>query len=124
MANSPSRWLAGAALCAAAAGAQAQGAPGPARPDPLDATVPVPAPVYRSVLALPRRADADAPVPWREANDLVGRIGGWRAYAREAQAPASPPAPVALPAAAPAPAPAAVPVLPAHHGHKTPRGAP
>lgn len=23
--------------------------------------------------------------PWKEANDSVGRIGGWRAYAREAQ---------------------------------------
>lgn len=22
--------------------------------------------------------------PWREANDQVGRIGGWRAYAKEA----------------------------------------
>jgi hypothetical protein len=24
-------------------------------------------------------------MPWREANDLVGRIGGWQAYAREGQ---------------------------------------
>ncbi len=23
--------------------------------------------------------------PWKEANDNVGRIGGWRAYAKEAQ---------------------------------------
>lgn len=23
--------------------------------------------------------------PWKEANDTVGRIGGWRAYAREAR---------------------------------------
>ena len=23
--------------------------------------------------------------PWKEANDSVGRIGGWRAYAKEAQ---------------------------------------
>ncbi len=30
------------------------------------------------------QAYTDQPVqPWREANDLVGRIGGWRAYARE-----------------------------------------
>ncbi len=29
---------------------------------------------------------AEAPLaPWRESNDTVGRIGGWRAYAREAQ---------------------------------------
>lgn len=28
---------------------------------------------------------ADQPVqPWREANDRVGQIGGWRVYAREA----------------------------------------
>ena len=25
------------------------------------------------------------PLAWREANDAVERIGGWRAYAREAQ---------------------------------------
>lgn len=32
------------------------------------------------------KAYADQPVePWREANDRVGRIGGWRAYAREIQ---------------------------------------
>ncbi len=30
---------------------------------------------------------ADQPVEsWREANDRVGRIGGWRAYAKEIQA--------------------------------------
>ena len=34
---------------------------------------------------------ADQPVqPWREANDRVGRIGGWRAYAKEAAAGESP----------------------------------
>jgi len=34
------------------------------------------------------------PVDWRQANDTVGRTGGWRAHAREAQAaaPASAPA--------------------------------
>lgn len=31
-------------------------------------------------------AYADQPVQsWREANDTVGRIGGWRTYAREAR---------------------------------------
>ncbi|OGA96646.1 MAG: hypothetical protein A2Z55_06845 [Burkholderiales bacterium RIFCSPHIGHO2_12_63_9] len=30
---------------------------------------------------------ADQPVQsWREANDQVGRIGGWRSYAKEAAA--------------------------------------
>lgn len=27
-------------------------------------------------------------VDWKEANDKVGRIGGWREYAKEAQSPA------------------------------------
>lgn len=32
------------------------------------------------------KAYADQPVEsWREANDRVGRIGGWRAYAKEIQ---------------------------------------
>ncbi|MFB0899663.1 MAG: hypothetical protein QMB14_08670 [Polaromonas sp.] len=31
------------------------------------------------------QAYADEPIQsWREANDRVGRIGGWRAYAKEA----------------------------------------
>lgn len=33
------------------------------------------------------RAYSDQPVgSWRQANDLVGQIGGWKAYAREGQA--------------------------------------
>ena len=24
-------------------------------------------------------------LPWKDANDTVGRVGGWKAYAREAQ---------------------------------------
>lgn len=36
------------------------------------------------------RSYADQEVAsWPKANDEVGRIGGWQAYAREAQAPAS-----------------------------------
>lgn len=62
-------------------------------------------------------------LPWREANEQVGRIGGWRAYAQEAQAAqaASPqeaagarPAPASQAPAAPA-APAAS--APAVHRH-------
>ena len=59
-----------------------------ARPDPLDATVPVPALTYRSSLDSFRVFGDDKPVPWKEANDTTARIGGWRAYAREARAPA------------------------------------
>jgi len=45
---------------------------------------------YRSVFDGHRGFD-DQPVrPWRESNDLVGRIGGWQAYARESQGIAAP----------------------------------
>ncbi|MBN9430011.1 MAG: hypothetical protein J0H09_26260 [Burkholderiales bacterium] len=42
-------------------------------------------PVYRSVFSQYRRFDEQPMSPWAEANETVGRIGGWRAYAREAQ---------------------------------------
>jgi hypothetical protein len=87
-----------AALLPAAALAQS----GP-RPDPLDANAAVAPLVHRSALRHYKPLGADAPaLSWREANDAVERIGGWRAYAREAQA-----APAAASAAAPTPAPAA-----------------
>lgn len=72
------------------------------RPDPLDPAARVPAVHAPSSLAGYRRL-AEQPVgSWREANETVNRIGGWRAYAREASQPAA-----AAPAAS---APAAVPV--------------
>jgi hypothetical protein len=39
-----------------------------------------------------RRYDEQPGPGWREANDTVARIGGWRSYAREAQPAASSPA--------------------------------
>ena len=66
-------------------------------------------PAWRSAFDGYRPFD-DAPVAaWRASNDTVGRIGGWRAYAREAQealaAPApTPPSPTTGPAPAAAPA--------------------
>ena len=42
---------------------------------------------------------------WREANDEVGRIGGWQAYAREAQAPVDSSEPPSTKSGAPAAAP-------------------
>lgn len=93
-------WL---ALAVAALPAAAQ-TPAP-RPDPTDpaaATAPL---SHRSALAGYRRgAAADAPPQdWRAANDQVERIGGWRAYAREATAPAPAASAVPAPAAASAP---------------------
>lgn len=59
---------------------------------------------------------------WREANDTVTRIGGWRTYLKEAQAPdAKTPTPAASPVAPAAPAAPATPDTPAaanpHAGH-------
>lgn len=97
------------ALLLLSCAAQAQGTPGKAqRADPLDAQARVPAVSYASPLASYRRLGDDKPVPWKEANDRVTRIGGWRTYLREAQQPEAPAsAPASAPAAAPASAPAA-----------------
>lgn len=57
------------------------------RPDPLDARAAVPPATYASPRPAYRRA-GDVPLgAWREVNDQVARIGGWRAYAREAATP-------------------------------------
>lgn len=87
------RCLAGvAALLATAAQANAP------RPDPLDAAAKVPPASYRSAFQGYRPyADAE-PAPWRESNELVGRIGGWRTYAKEAQQPEAPASAPAKPA--------------------------
>lgn len=63
------------------------------RADPLDPAAPVPALLHRSSLAAYRALAADERVPWREANDRVGHIGGWRSYLREAQRPDADPGP-------------------------------
>lgn len=73
------------ALLATATAAQAQSAtPRPDPADPKASTVPL---VHRSALSQYRRFDDAGAKQWRAANDAVERIGGWRAYAREANAP-------------------------------------
>lgn len=65
------------------------------RPAVLEARAAVPALVYRSPFpAAPAVADPAA-LPWRDANDRVARIGGWKVYAREAQQAAGAAAPAA-----------------------------
>ena len=118
------RWLLPVAFVAALSAAQAQNSPSPAAASgPLDANAGVPPLVYRSTLSTYRRLGDDKPVPWREANDTVARIGGWRAYAREASQPAASEA--AAPAAtrsplpaSPASAPSMAPMPGDHGGHK------
>ena len=95
------------------------------RPDPLDAKASVPALSYRSSFSRYRGLGEDKPVSWREANDAVARIGGWRVYAREAQQPE--PTPSSTDAAA-SPRPGGsgtdtakpMPMPPGHGGHKSP----
>jgi hypothetical protein len=80
-----SRTHARAALCALASLAHFPVESGAGRVDPLDPNAAVPALVYESSLARYRSHRAAQPIDWRAANDTVNRIGGWRAYAREAQ---------------------------------------
>ena len=124
MHNTPFRWLLPAALAMAMSAAHAQQTPRPATlPDPLDAKAAVPALVYRSTLSSYRRHGDDKPTTWREANETVARIGGWRAYSREAYEAAAAesaarPAPGAAVPAASAP-PKATPMPAGHGAHKT-----
>ncbi len=85
--------LLAAALGVAATLAQAQVTPSQApskRADPLDAKAVVPETIYKSSLAPAQTVTTSKPLTWQEANDNVTRMGGWRAYAREAQEPAKP----------------------------------
>lgn len=56
-------------------------------PDPADPKAPVPELRLRSALSSYRPLADPPPLTWHEANERVTRIGGWRSYLREAQAP-------------------------------------
>jgi hypothetical protein len=58
---------------------------------PLNPQAPVPALSYTSSLASYRALSELNVGSWRDANDRVGRIGGWRVYQREAISAATPP---------------------------------
>ena len=60
--------------------------------DPLDARAAAPALVHQSAFAAYRAHSEVVPIGWKQANDTVSRIGGWRAYAREAAEAGAPPA--------------------------------
>lgn len=119
--------LLAAALFALLTAAQAQPSAKAARPDPLDPKASVTTLRYESSFARYRLLGEEKPVSWRDANDTVTRIGGWRVYAREAQQPdpAPIPAPVSAPAVKPTDTPPAAKPMPmpmpaGHGGHKTP----
>ena len=110
--------------------AQAQPAAPSTRPDPLDPKASIPTLVYQSPFSQYRRLDDGKLISWRDANDTVTRIGGWRVYAREAQQPdanpsaapstSAPAAPPASPAAAPKSDAMVKPMPAGHGGHKMP----
>jgi len=71
------RWLAPAFLVAVCSASLAQTAAGK-RADPLDSSAAVPPLVFQSTLGGYQR-HAEQPVgSWREANETVNRVGGWR----------------------------------------------
>lgn len=115
-----SRFLVAWTLSIAAASplAWAQTASGGYNADPQDAKSPVPRAIYRSSLADYRLFSDEKLSSWKESNDKVGRIGGWRAYAKEAQEPE--PAVRSTPPGAdqPAPADSAKPMQGRSGGHK------
>ncbi|HTD05511.1 hypothetical protein [Undibacterium sp.] len=57
------------------------------RADPLDAQAPVPPLRYQSTLQTYRPLAEQEVSDWRELNDAAGRVGGWRAYAKQARQP-------------------------------------
>jgi hypothetical protein len=87
------------------------------RPDPSDPAARVPAAAYRSPFDGYRKLGEEPVGNWRSANDEVGRIGGWREYAREAQE-SGPKLKGSTPAD-----PGATPKT-GHEGHKMPGGKP
>lgn len=74
-------------------------------PDPLDVQAATPALHYQSPLKAYQGFSEQPLHNWHEANELVGRIGGWRTYAQE---------PWESPPAEPAVEPSA---KEQHHGH-------
>jgi hypothetical protein len=75
--------------------------PAARRASPLDAQAAVPPLTHSSAFTGYRPYSDPKLTPWRDANETVGRIGGWRAYAREASQAAEPAASSPLPAAPP-----------------------
>ena len=80
--NNP--WIGVAAVLLVVSEVGAQSAP--PRPDPSDPKTVVPVAKYQSAFSSYRNFRDEKLNDWAAANDTVGQIGGWRVYAREAQA--------------------------------------
>ena len=75
-------WIVPAALALSALVAQAQPI------SEAEASSPATMLQYRSVFIQYQAFNPQPVTPWRETNDVVETIGGWRAYAKEARPPA------------------------------------
>jgi len=86
----PAGWLVAFTACAslsvaAQTNVAAQAAPAPAQIQ----TAPQ---AFRSAMEGYQPFGDEKQLSWKDANDTVGKIGGWRAYAKEAAQPANTPA--------------------------------
>jgi hypothetical protein len=98
-----------------------------ATPDPMSAESPTPTTQYKSPFKDYRPLGEDMRIPWKAANDEVGKIGGWRVYLREAQDQskeankAAPAAPAAMVAPANSPTENKPKAMQDHAGHGQPK---
>lgn len=86
-------WLVPVALTVALPMAFAQSSSQPTTPDSKSAAPSSVTLSYRSAFADYRAYSEQPVVSWVDANDKVDKIGGWRAYAKEARQPVAAPAP-------------------------------
>ncbi|WP_431094520.1 hypothetical protein [Polaromonas aquatica] len=82
----------GLVLISALPGLSAAQSPAPASPAPA-VTQASPPPAFRSAMDGYQPYTEESTVNWKEANDTTARIGGWRAYAKEARQAQTPEAP-------------------------------
>ncbi|EJL91333.1 hypothetical protein PMI15_00066 [Polaromonas sp. CF318] len=78
----------GLVLISALPGPSAAQSPAPAAP--TSAAQASPPPAFRSAMEGYKPYTEEVTVDWKEANDTTARIGGWRAYAKEARQPQAP----------------------------------
>ncbi len=97
--RSPNIWLAAFVGALTATPAVAQSDP-PKAPTSMPLSAGTAGAPYRSAMDGYQPFSETKLLPWKEANDTVGKIGGWRAYAKEARDPEAKdgPAPAAKPA--------------------------
>ena len=83
----------GLVLISALPGLSAAQSPAPAGLTPVPVAQTKPPPAFRSAMDGYKPYTEESTVNWKEANDSTARIGGWRAYAKEARQAQTPEAP-------------------------------